>query len=209
MYLSWFMMYKRFLALLVSMSVFSLKESLDVSIVPRYLNEVTLSTSQLFISRRGGQRSCRLLLMIGSLVFLVLSIRSCAPHKVTTLSRLDWLDEVVSCLTNSISVVSSAYFTVSISLGPFEVALRSSTYREKRTGLSTQPWGVPVEEVREEDSSLEVLTHWDLSSKKPSVQLIMFGWSVVWTSLLIRISGLIVLNAEVKSKKVHSSYSGR
>lgn len=71
-----------------------------------------------------------------------------------------------------------------------------STEGVKR-GLSTLPWGEPVPSVRREERWGPSFTDWGRSVRKSLIQEQLSGGRPKSDSLMVRMSGLMVLKAEL------------
>nr|XP_061820457.1 uncharacterized protein LOC133608870 [Nerophis lumbriciformis] len=119
-------------------------------------------------------------------------------------TRLLVLHQSTRCFTSSLwsmsllsrmrptTVVSSAYFTMWLVV---DLAQQSWVINVNSSGLRTQPWGEPV--LRE---MLPTLTDWGLSVRKSSSQLHREVLNPRGASLLTKCCGMMVLNAELKSR---------
>ncbi len=119
----------------------------------------------------------------------------------------DGLPEVRNCscvwsfwcseLMRQISVVSSANFR-NFTEGSLDV--QSLVSREKSTEGRTQPWGAPVLIIRVLDENFPSLTSCYLSVRKLVIHWQMEVGTERCVSLFWRVSGMMVLKAELKSK---------
>ena len=74
---------------------------------------------------------------------------------------------------------------------------QSDVYRVYRSGLNTQPWGEPVLRVRGEERWGPSLTCYGLLERKSFIQAQVEAGRCRPSSLFIRMSGIIVLKAEL------------
>ena len=162
--------------------------------VPRNLQDGALSTQSPLMCRGAWAGLCRLKSMMISLVLDVFSWRLRAePH-------------ADSCWTSSLYAVSSPPEmspTTVVSSANFIMRLegwegeQSDVYRVYRSGLNTQPWGEPVLSVRGEERWGPSLTCCGLLERKSFIQAQVEAGRCRPSSLFIRMSGIIVLKAEL------------
>ena len=79
---------------------------------------------------------------------------------------------------------------------------KSAVYAVNRKGAKTVPWGAPVFEFNKDDLDSDDLryTHCDLSVKYLIIQMTKLGGKSILISLRPKITGWMVLKAELKSK---------
>ena len=73
----------------------------------------------------------------------------------------------MTSLIRPFTVVSLANLTMVLEMC---VATQSWVNREKRRGLSTQPWGAPVFRVRVDDVAFPIRTAWGLPVRRLRIQ---------------------------------------
>lgn len=140
---------------------------------------------------------------ITSFVFPMLSIRLFALHHSSSSATSCLHSDSLLWETGPTTTVSSANFTIWL-LG--WVAEHSCVRRLYNRGLRAHPWGEPVLRVMEVDVISSILTFCGLLVRKSSIQLQRDALMSSCCSLLIKVCGILVLNAELKSKKSNLVY---
>ncbi len=162
-------------------------------VMPRNLNDSTAATV-LFMMVSGGRAGGSPEVHDISTVLSVLSSRLLRLHQTALLDLLS-VSRLVTVL-NEADVVSSANFR-SLTEGSLDVQL--FVYREKSNGERTQPWGAPVLIVRVPDENFPSFTACCLSVRKLVIHWQMEVGTESCVSLFWRVSGMMVLKAELRS----------
>ncbi|KAF7642677.1 hypothetical protein LDENG_00253320 [Lucifuga dentata] len=165
---------------------------------PRYLMLWTISTAAPPMNRGEGVWLLLLKSTTSSFVFSTLMQRLFSPHQFSRSFTSCRYEDSSSCDISPTTTVSSANFTIRLPGCLAEQSYVSSMYSR---GLRTHPWGEPVFRVMGEDEMLWTLTVCGRCVRKSSTQLQREGVSPSSSSLLARVCRMMVLKAELKSRK--------